>query len=140
MFGKKHYEKSKLLMNIKKKNKSPNGVGLYDLNLNLLEKFILLHMYIQKSEVLNILNHKQKLSLYFVLAFFFFTLLNLYYVYIVSWGFYLYYFSEQAIAFGGQLPDNFFLFSVVPVKFYANADTYKVQILKENRSKSGIYQ
>lgn len=38
MFGKKHSEKSKLLMSIKK-NKSPNGVGLYDLNLNLLEKF-----------------------------------------------------------------------------------------------------
>ena len=139
MFGKKHSEKSKLLMSIKK-NKSPLGVGLYDSNFNLLEKFnnnVLIRIFYTEFENLIFLYHKQKLSLYFGLGFFFFTLLYLYYGYIVFLGFDISYFSGQTIAIGF---DNIALLSVVPVKFYANADTDKSQILKENRSKSGIYQ
>jgi len=67
----------------------------------------------------------------------FFFLLYLYYGYIVFLGFDISYFSGQTIAIDF---DNSVLLSVAPVKFYANADTNKAQILKENRSKSGIYQ
>lgn len=34
---------------------------------------------------------------------------------------------------------NFSTFSVIPVKIYANADTQKLQIIKENTNKSGVY-
>nr|QCW06912.1 hypothetical protein [Drechslerella brochopaga] len=36
--------------------------------------------------------------------------------------------------------DNFILLSVLPIKTYENADTKKLQILKENRKKSGVYK
>nr|YP_009568491.1 hypothetical protein [Drechslerella brochopaga]QBL02571.1 hypothetical protein [Drechslerella brochopaga] len=34
---------------------------------------------------------------------------------------------------------SFYLFSVIPVTTYLNADTQKVQIIQENKNKSGIY-
>jgi hypothetical protein len=36
--------------------------------------------------------------------------------------------------------DNSVLLSVFPVKIYANADIQKMQILKENKGKSGVYR
>lgn len=35
---------------------------------------------------------------------------------------------------------NFVLLSVFPVTTYENADTQKLQILKENSKKSGVYK
>jgi hypothetical protein len=34
---------------------------------------------------------------------------------------------------------DLYVFSLVPVVVYSNADTQKFEILKENRGKSGIY-
>jgi hypothetical protein len=36
--------------------------------------------------------------------------------------------------------DNFGLLSIIPVVVYSNADTQRIQILKENKSKSGVYR
>jgi len=36
--------------------------------------------------------------------------------------------------------DNFDLFSIIPVAIYANADIQKLDILKDNKNKSGIYR
>ena len=53
MFGKKHSDKTKLLIS-KKKNKYPLGIGLYDLDSNLIGKFvntIVLAKYLNISKV-----------------------------------------------------------------------------------------
>jgi hypothetical protein len=36
--------------------------------------------------------------------------------------------------------DNYIFLSVVPVKIYDNADVKKLNIIKENKGKSGIYR
>jgi len=36
--------------------------------------------------------------------------------------------------------DNFYFFSIIPVAIYTNADTQKLDILKDNKNKSGIYR
>lgn len=36
--------------------------------------------------------------------------------------------------------DNFCLLSIIPVTIYANADTQKLEILRENKHKSGVYR
>jgi len=36
--------------------------------------------------------------------------------------------------------DNFGLLSIIPVVVYTNAETQRIQILKENKSKSGVYR
>jgi hypothetical protein len=36
--------------------------------------------------------------------------------------------------------DNYLLLSVVPVKIYVNADVKKLEILEENKGKSGVYR
>jgi hypothetical protein len=35
--------------------------------------------------------------------------------------------------------DPFLLCALIPIKIYSNSDTCKVQILEENKNKSGIY-
>jgi len=49
---------------------------------------------------------------------------------------YLFYLLEQDFF----CEDSISLLSIIPVVIYTNADTQRIQILKENRSKSGIYR
>ena len=39
-----------------------------------------------------------------------------------------------------SVPTNLFFISFIPVKLYSNADSMKINILKENKSKAGVYQ
>ena len=49
---------------------------------------------------------------------------------------YLFYLLEQDFF----CEDSISLLSLIPVVIYTNADTQRIKILKENRSKSGIYR
>jgi hypothetical protein len=51
--------------------------------------------------------------------------------------FYLFDITYFSVAFNF---DNSVLLSVIPVATYANADTEKMQILKENKGRSGVYR
>jgi len=52
---------------------------------------------------------------------------------------YLVYFHRGA-AFNLDLTENYYIYLSVPIVTYANADTEKLKILKENKGKCGIYR